>query len=145
MGFTFGRRPGAADHIKAMRRLFGARAWMLRHLRRAGIDKNTLVRVYTAMIRPVLEYLAPAFDSLLTQEQSDDIERMQSMCLKIIYGFEHSYRKCLEEATLPSLKERRKTLFEKFAVKCWNAERWRLRWFPLVQNPDTTKEAQHRG
>ena len=37
VGFTFGRRPGAGERIKALRRSYGARAWILRYLRRVEL------------------------------------------------------------------------------------------------------------
>ena len=45
VGFTFGRRPGASEHIKALRKSYGARAWILRHLKRAGIDSLSLIHI----------------------------------------------------------------------------------------------------
>lgn len=55
VGFTFGQRPGPAEHIKALRCSYGARAWVLRHLKRIGMEQKLLVRVYCELIRPIFE------------------------------------------------------------------------------------------
>ena len=40
-----------------------------------------------------------------------------------------SYEDGLELSTLPRLDQRRNELFQKFTTKCFNAERFRNRWF----------------
>ena len=88
VGFTLGRRPGAAEHVKTIRSKFGARAGMLRHLKKIGTDAETLTKVYTAFIRPILKYASNCFHTILTAEQSNQIERLQRIAMKIIHGFE---------------------------------------------------------
>ena len=88
-------KPNAEQHVKTIKKKFGARAWILRHLRKLNIDEDHLVRVYTPLIRPVLEFACIAYHALLTVEQSWVIEPMQMISLKSIYGAEVSYESCL--------------------------------------------------
>jgi hypothetical protein len=105
------------------------RIWTIRHLKKTGIPTNQLLKIYCAMIRPVLEFGAVSFHSLLTGEQSLALERLQRIALQTIYGVEKSYESCLEEAQLPRLEERRQKLLENFAVKNQNG-RYATKWFP---------------
>ena len=129
VGYTLGRRPGPGEHVKSIRRSYGARAWMIRHLKRTGIDNQTLVRVYCSMIRPIFDYVAPAYHTLLTADQAQELERMQRYSLKTIFGYDVTYEDCLQRAGIPTLEQRREELFRIFAVKSWNSDRWRAKWF----------------
>ena len=102
VGFTFGRRPGAAEHVKALRRSYGARSWAIRHLKRSGIGQETLVRIYCALIRPVLEYASPAFHTILTQQQSDELERFQRTSLKTCLLYTSPSPRDRQKSRMPS-------------------------------------------
>lgn len=108
VGFTFGRRPGPSEHIKALRRSYGARAWVLRHLKRIGMEEKLLVCVYCELIRPIFDYASRAFDTTMTDCQSESLEGLQRASLKTIFGFTVSYSDCLERAGIPTLKYRRR-------------------------------------
>ena len=129
LGFTLGRRPGAHEHVKALRRSFGARAGMLRHLKKANIEEKVLVQVYTCFIRPVLEYACPAFTTVLTGEQCDRLERLQRIALKIIYGIRMPYAEGLRRSGLETLATRRDTITKAFTSKAYESDRFRERWF----------------
>ena len=59
--------------------------WSLRYLKRSGMSNDDLRNAFTTYLRPVLEYGSVAIHSLLTQEQSDLIDRQQYRALKLIY------------------------------------------------------------
>jgi hypothetical protein len=65
----------------------------------------------------------------MTEEQSEAVERLQSQSLKIIFGFERSYRSILEETGLDTLKARRESAILRFAKK--SMEGRYKHWFPL--------------
>ena len=65
--------------VKAAKRLY-----LLRQLKRAGIDTKDLVSFYCSVIRSVLEYACQAFHSSLPAYLSQEIERIQRRALKII-------------------------------------------------------------
>ena len=129
IGFTFGRRPGAAEHTKNLRKKYGSRAYSIRHLKKAGISEETLTAVYKSFIRPVFDYASPAFHTILTDDQAEGLERMQRSTLKTIYGFDVPYRECLEKSGLPTLRQRRQTLFENFARKAYDDDHYNAKWF----------------
>ena len=124
-----GRRPTAEEHIKELRKKWGARSWILRHLKRVGISQARLALIYSTMIRPVLEYPAVAFHSILPAGHSDSLERLQSISLRTIYGFDCSYQRCLELSGFETLKQRRESLFNNFARRASEMARFGA-WFP---------------
>ena len=129
MGFTFGRRPGPGEHIKCLRKSYGARAWVIRHLKKIGMEQDLLVRIYCSLIRPVFECASPAFHTTMTAQQSKSLEKLQRSTLKTIFGENASYPDCLEKAGISSLFDRRKSLFRAFTLKAYNSGKFRARWF----------------
>ena len=91
VGYTFGRRPGPAEHLKQLRRSYGARAWTIRHLKKMNLPADLLVRIYCSLIRPIFDYASPAYHTTLTDQQSESLERLQRATLKTIYGLNTSY------------------------------------------------------
>ena len=86
LGYNFGRRITPTEHVKALRQKYGARSWVIRHLKQAHIKADTLVRVYSSLIRPAIKYPSSVYHSLLSAENSESIERLQRMALKNVYG-----------------------------------------------------------
>ena len=81
------------------------------------------------MVRPCFDYAAVVYHSLLSKTQSDAFERLQRKIVKIIYGFEESYDRCLGRAGLDYLSVRRSKMCEKFALKAQRSEKFSS-WFP---------------
>ena len=133
-----GRRAGPSEHVKDLRRKYGARAWSLRHLKQAHIPPKTLVRVYCALIRPALEYPSSVYHSLPSNDESESIERLQRMALKIIYGIKVPYQKYLELSGLPRLDERRGELLSAFIARTEQTDRFREAWFKKKKNQHIT-------
>ena len=129
LGFHIGKRGDMGPHVKPMKKQFAAAVWMLRHLRRARLDERRLTAVYVSMIRSVLEYASVVYGSMLTAGQSRMIERMQANALKTIWGWNKSYRECLELSGLTTLEARREENMRRFATKAAASERY-SRWFP---------------
>ena len=73
LGFYFDCRPSAAFHIENLLNKVRRRIWPLRHLRKNGFLQDSLVKVYTAMIRPVLEYASVVFHCLVTEEMRHNV------------------------------------------------------------------------
>ena len=46
------------------------RLWTLRNLKNSGFTNEELVRVFSTIIRPVIEYVAVMYHSSLTDEQT---------------------------------------------------------------------------
>ena len=67
----------------------------------------------------LLEQSATVWHSSLTQENSNDLERVQKSAVKIIMGQEYQgYEKSLMKLDMTSLQDRRDILCLEFARKC---------------------------
>ena len=78
-----------------------------------------LKNIYYLFVRSLLEQSATVWHSSLTEENTNDIERVQKSAVRIILGDAYSgYKKSLAKLDMESLKERRKQLCLNFALKC---------------------------
>lgn len=111
-----------------MKKKFYQRLWILRNLKKAMLPAADMLSLYNSLIRPVLEFAAPAFHSLLTVAQSGELEQLQARAFKLIYGWKTSYRAALETSGAPRLEHCRKQLVDNFALKCVKSSRF-TGWF----------------
>ena len=95
-------------HSKAAQWLY-----FLTLLRRAGMPPQSMLRVFTAVVRPFTEYACLARHTTLTEQQSDKLENIQQWALKIIFP-DLSYRESLAASGLPTLCDRRESLCRQF-------------------------------
>ena len=100
-------------------------------MRGAGALSDHLIKYYTCVLRPVLEFEAPNLQSMLTMEMSGFLELLQAKVLRIVFGSRTSYRTVLQFCNMERLDRQRKDLFRKFALKCSKNPRVSVRWFPL--------------
>ena len=129
LGFHFGSKPTCSAHVQAIRKSFRGKYWLLIHLKQNQFTEAELLKVYKTIIRPIAEYCAPVFHSMLTDQQDEQLERLQSTALRYIYGYGPSYAALRELSGLPTLRQRRIDLCDKFAGKCLGSVRFRD-WFP---------------
>ena len=130
LGFTFGRRPTVHEHVNCLLSRLRRRLWAVSNLKFSGMKTGGLLKIYFSLVRSVADFASPAYHTLLTQEQSTMLERIQMRALKTIFGYDVSYRTILEGHSIPTLHQRRETLLENFAVKASRNERFASRWFP---------------
>ena len=83
--------------------------YLLKQLKRAGIDEDSLVEFYCACISSVLEYGCQVFHCSLPEYLSNNIERLQRRALRIIYS-DPDLKDTLRDAKLNTLKTRRNNL-----------------------------------
>ena len=107
LGFHFGERPTVQEHVAAVRRKFRGRYWLLIHLGKNGFTESELLKAYTTIVRPIAEYCAPVFHSMLNDRQDEELEKLQATALKYIYGFGPSYAQLREISGLKTLRQRR--------------------------------------
>jgi len=70
-------------------------------------NKDTIVRLYKALVRPKLEYCVQACSPYLRKD-IDLLERVQRRATKMIHGFHNlSYAERLDLCNIPSLEQRR--------------------------------------
>ena len=141
LGFTIDNKCSLNAHIATLKNKFARRVWIVRHLKRAGLEQTKLVRVYCAFIRPCFEYLGPTMCGMMNKTQAQTLECMQSIALKTIFGWERSYNDCLELAGIQTLNERRLQACSKFANKTLTNPRF-AHWFPL--NQGSTYNTRHQ-
>ena len=83
-----------------------------------------MIDVYTLFIRSVVEFSSVVWHSSISEEESNNIERVQKTALKIILneGYE-DYTSALDSSGLTTLRDRREKLSLNFANKCLKSER----------------------
>ena len=84
------------------------------------------------------EYCAVVFHAQMTDEQDETLERQQNFAMKLIFGTGISAGKMREKSGLPTLRNRRVELCDKFAEKAAASTRFG-RWFPLKQSRRSTR------
>ena len=91
---------------------------MLTKLKYVGVPTADLLDVYILYIRSLLEYCSVVWHSTLTVEQSQVLENVQKLCLKVILGDEYDgYQNALQCCNLDKLSERRQDRCLKFGLK----------------------------
>lgn len=116
------------------------RIWILRRLKKLGVDQHELKDVYRKQILSILELAAPLWTGGITVQERKQLERVQRTALHVILGenFE-SYYQSLETLQVDPLHNRRMKICQKFALK--KAEHHQFRnWFQL--NPTKTNNTR---
>ena len=142
LGFTFGQKPDVSENTSLLVNKTSSMLWGLRHLKRSRMRQENLLQVYKAVVRPVLDFAAVAYHSILTKRQAEEIERLQLRSMKIVFGDTVSYRTVISSGQIETLEERRTKLLEKFALKTANNPRFKDTWFPI--NPDIEHDLRRR-
>ena len=115
-----------------------ARISMITKLKYVGVSIPDLIDVFSLFVRSLLEYCSVSWHSSLTQEQSDDIERVQRTALKVILGKEYTdYQSSLNKCGLESLYSRREKRCLTFGLRSLKHPKHKL-MFPLNNIPDAT-------
>ena len=130
LGFYFSSKPTVQAHVDVIRRRFRQRYWILLHLKRFGFDQEELAQVYRTVVRPIADYCAVVYHSMLTDAQDEDLDRCQAHALRCIYGMGVSYSEMRRRAGVTTLRQRRIEQCDKFAEQCLKSERF-SGWFPL--------------
>ena len=121
------------DHVEEITMKASRRIYLLKQLKRAGIDRKSLILFYCACIRSVLEYACQAFHTNLPAYLSDQIERVQKRALWILFP-EVSYSKALEDAGLKTLFHRREELCSSLFKQIVESDQHKLAGLLLVLN-----------
>ena len=96
-----------------------ARMQLLRSVATFSTNKEDLKIIYTLFIRSMLELNSNVWHSALTQENTQDLERVQKTAFKIILREKYvSYENAQAVLKLKALSEKRNDLALAFAQKC---------------------------
>ena len=91
---------------------------MLTKLKYVGVPTYDLLEIYILYIRSLLEYCSVVWHSTLTVEQSQQIENVQKLCLKVILGHVFTdYESALIHCNLETLYKRRENRCLNFGLK----------------------------
>ena len=99
-----------------------------------------LLVTYKSIIRPIAEYCSVVFHSMLTDQQDEQIELLQSSALRYIYGFGMSYEQMRQKSGLSTLRSCRIAACDKFTLSCASSPRF-CRWFP---ENNTGRRSRHQ-
>ena len=112
------------ENTTALVKRANARLELLRKVASFSTAWEDLKCIYILYVRSILEQSCVVWHSSLTEDNSNDLERIQKCALKIILGNKYNnYDDALQELDLQSLKERRKDLCLTFAKKCLKNEK----------------------
>ena len=124
-----------------------ARLELLRRVATFNPPLEDLKTIYFLFIRSLLEQSATVWHSSLTEENSNDLERVQKSAVRIMLGSNYrGYKKSLNLSQIDTLKDRRDQLCLNFAQKCIKNPKTR-HMFPekeknhqmLTRNPEKFK------
>ena len=84
------------------------RLWMMRRLKKLGVNTQELLDIYHKQVRSVLELAVPVWQPGLTQQEVEQIERVQKCALHIIMGDNYKdYSNALQTLNCETLNTRR--------------------------------------
>ena len=108
-----------------------ARMSLLTKLVHFGVPDTDLVLIYVLYIRSLLEYCAVLWHSTITEEEVNDLERVQKCAAKVILQHRYTtYDEALENLGLTKLTDRRDLICLQFAKSCLKNEKTKS-WFPV--------------
>ena len=101
-----------------------ARMQLVRKVASFGIPVEDIKNIYVLFVRSILEQSATVWHSSLTQENRDDLERVQKSAVKVMLQEKYStYQNGLAQLDMACLESRREKLCLNFAKKCVNTEK----------------------
>lgn len=82
-------------------------------LKRAGVPANDIVKVYSTITRPILEYAAEIWHPGLTKQQSQILEHIRKRALAIAFN-DLNYEEAIVTSGLETLQIRRNNICKRF-------------------------------
>ena len=132
LGFHFSKEPNAVLHVTKVIERFYSKLWTLRFLRKSGMSRDNLLKIYKNVLRPSVEYSNIIYHSLIPEYISDKLESVQKQAIKIIFGWDCNYSELLDNGTIETLKSRRVNAIGRFANKVSVSPRFGPNWFKCV-------------
>ena len=129
LGFMLNDSGNMNDQVALLKHKFRVNFWSLINLNKAGLRGRDLYQMYCCFVRPVLETNSVVFHSMLTRAHSGALERMQSLVLKLCFGFNQSYAGIRSRENIDTLEERREKAVTKFVGKNMSNPRFGPKWF----------------
>jgi hypothetical protein len=89
------------NHDNAVCLKAGKHLFFLKLLKRSSVSIDDLLQYYKAVIRPVIEYAFPDWQSGLTAEQEDRLETSQRRAMRTITGSDDHELRCVVHNVKP--------------------------------------------
>ena len=99
------------NHVEKIYKKASSRLHFVSQLKRTRMSSEDMVRVFVAIVRPLVEYACQLWHAGLTESQVTMIESVQVRALNLAYPM-LSYEEALVTTGLPTLQTRRKQLCE---------------------------------
>ncbi|KAI8490273.1 hypothetical protein Bbelb_320110 [Branchiostoma belcheri] len=117
------------EHVTTVVGRGSKRLYVLRNLKKHGLETSDLILIFIGFVRPVLEYACVLWHPGLTRELSLKIERVQKRALRTILGNDYTdYQSALNLTGLSRLDARRQELCLRFATSLVNSEKYHALW-----------------
>ena len=94
-------------HVDFILEISYKRLWAISKLKRAGVCDGDILHFFFIKIRSVLESSAPVVHSMLNQEDSEDIDRVQKIVCKVLLEDNYiDYQSACKSLNIESLNDR---------------------------------------
>ena len=92
-----------SNHVDYIISKCSQRLYLMRLLKRMGIDSEGLKTFYVANIKSVITYACPAWYNLLSDNDKTRLERIQRSATRIMLPFSDDYEQRLDNLALPTI------------------------------------------
>ena len=116
LGFMFGEKPTVNAQVDNIKMRANIRIAVIRCYS-GFMEGSKLIKLYSSLVRSVIEYSSSSDNSMLTKYQSNELEKLQNCCLKMMFGYTKNYTKLLSLSGPETLLSRRISTVRKFAEK----------------------------
>jgi hypothetical protein len=114
LGVMLNNRLTWHTHVDAIYKKACSRLHFIAQLKKTKMPASDIIKVYTTLVRPLLEYACQVWHGGLTDQQVTLLESIQERVMKMAYPC-LTYQESLSECELPTLQVRRdlccRTLF----------------------------------
>ena len=134
LGINLTTKPNLNHHNEKTMVKAKQRIWILRNLKRAGVNAKDLSAVYIAMIRSLFDYCAQVHSVMSGSTMKSRMEAVQTKALRVIHGFDIGREEMRLRSNITTLEEHHRKMTIKFVEKALDNERFK-HWFPQRENP----------
>ena len=117
LGVTINNKLNWDDHVTAICTKASKRLYFLKLLKRSSLSTADLIHYYRTVIRTVIEYACPVWQSGLTDEQRKRLEYIQRRAITIISGSKEDYESYCSMHSIEPINVRLDILCKKIFVK----------------------------
>ena len=141
LGYWFTHDMKTHRHVEHILSISYKRIWAIRKLKKACVPPVDILHFYFMKIRSVLESNCVVYHSMLTQDNINDIERVQKIVLRVILDDQYvDYHNGCLNLNLQTLQVRRTKLSLNFGLKCIASDKFnhlfKLNSHISIRNPD---------